>query len=307
MLPSNHREDIWPSLPLQAWSGTHDTLHRWLQIIGKIKLKLEPMINHWWQVPLYVTARGLTTSPIPDADRIFQIDLDFIDHRMHIVTETGESRSIELRPMSVADFYQTTMDALRSLGIEVHIWTTPVEVPDRTPFEQDTRHADYDPQYAHNFWLTLVQAERIMEKFRSRFIGKDSPVHLFWGGLDMAVTRFSGRRAPEHPGFQNVARYVMLEAYSHEVSSCGFWPGTNFGEPAFYAYAYPEPSGFKEYPIEPSEAFYNAQLGEYVLPYEKVRKAGSPDDMVLSFFQSTYEAAANLSRWDREALERRPQ
>ncbi len=303
----NHREEIWPGIPLEAWRDTHDTLHRWLQIIGKIRLRLTPLVNHWWNVPLYVTARGLTTSPIPYADQIFQIDFDFIDHEMRIVAESGDARSVKLKPQSVADFYHATMDALNSLGIEVHIWTTPVEVPDQTPFEQDTRHGQYDPEHVHSFWLALVQAERLMEKFRSRFIGKDSPVHFFWGGLDMAVTRFSGRRAPEHPGFQYVGRSVMLEAYSHEVSSCGFWPGTNLGEPAFYAYAYPEPAGFKEYPVEPKGASYNPDLGEFVLPYEKVRKSDSPDELVLSFFQSTYEAAANLSKWDRASLERRPQ
>lgn len=300
------REELWPGLPLDAWKETHDTLRLWSQIVGKIKLKLEPMINHWWQVPLYVSARGLTTLPIPYADQVFQMDFDLIDHVMNIVTEDGESRSIRLKPRTVADFYHETMYALRSLGIEVLIWTTPVEMPERIPFELDTKHSAYDRDYAEKFWKVLVQADRVMQMFRSRFIGKNSPVHFFWGGFDIAVSRFSGRRAPEHEPTPDLAHHVTLEAYSHEVSSCGFWPGEGLGFPAFYAYVYPEPEGFSTFPVEPREAYYHQGLGEFILPYDVVRAADSPDDILLSFFQSTYEAAARLGKWDRASLERSP-
>lgn len=302
---SSPKEDIWPSFPWDAWQETCATLHMWTQIIGKIRLELAPMINHWWQVPLYVTSRGLTTSPIPYGSGIFQIDLDFLTHEMHILTDSGEDRSIGLRPRSVADFYREIMDTLRSLGIDVTIWTTPVEVEDRTPFEQDTKHEAYDPEYAQRFWRVLVQGDRVLKKFRSNFIGKVSPVHFFWGAFDLAVTRFSGRRAPDHPGVPNVARFVMVEAYSHEVSSCGFWPGAGLGMSAFYAYAYPEPEGFKEYPVQPDEAYYHKDFGEFILPYDAVRTAQSPDEKLLLFLESTYEAAANLSKWDRASLERK--
>lgn len=304
MANMDNREKLWPSLPVEAWQDTHDTLRLWFQVIGKIRLKLAPMINHWWQVPLYVTARGLTTSPMPYGEEIFQIDFDFIDHVLRIATEEGHDRSVELRSRSVADFYQAAMSALNSLGIDVPIWSTPVEVPDTTPFEQDTRHSTYDPESAHRFWRVLVQADRVMQEFRSRFIGKNSPVHFFWGGFDMAVTRFSGRRAPRHSLVPDLADHITQEAYSHEVSSCGFWPGAGLGVPAFYSYAYPEPTGFKAYPVIPEEAYYNPDLGEFILPYDAVRTAGSPDDKLLSFFQSTYEAAAVLGRWDRASLER---
>lgn len=300
----NRKEQLWPHLPLEAWQDTCSTLHMWTQIIGKIRLHLAPMINHWWQVAFYITARGFTTSPMPFNSMYCQIDFDFIDHEMHIITDNGNSRSIELKPRTVADFYITTIEALSSLGIKAAIWTTPVEVPERIPFEQDNTHSSYNPEYAHRHWRVLVQADRIMKEFRSRFIGKVSPVHFFWGAFDLAVTRFSGRRAPEHPGVPNVARSVMVEAYSHEVSSCGFWPGTGLGEPAFYAYAYPEPEGFKEYPVKPDEAYYFNDWGEFVLPYEAVRAAGSADEKLLAFLQSTYEAAATLGNWDRGSLER---
>ncbi len=242
---SNLNNELWPELQLEAWQDTCSTLHMWTQIVGKIRLKLAPMINHWWQVAFYLTSRGLTTSPMPFNSIYCQIDFDFINHEIRITTNNGDSRSIKLQSRTVADFYSSTMEALSSLGIEAPIWTTPVEVPDRTPFEQDTTHQSYDPEYAHRHWRVLLQADRIMKEFRSRFIGKVSPVHFFWGAFDMAVTRFSGRKAPDHPGVPNVGRSVMVEAYSHEVSSCGFWPGTGLGEPAFYAYAYPEPEGFK--------------------------------------------------------------
>ncbi len=298
------KEEVWPELPLEAWQDTYATLHMWTQIVGKIRLALAPMTNHWWQVPLYVTSCGLSTSPMPYGARICQIDLDFLRHEMRLTTDTGEERALALAPRPVADFYAETMHALRALGVEVAIWTTPVEVPERIPFERDHRHGAYDPEYARRFWKILVQTDRVLKEFRSRFIGKVSPVHFFWGAFDMAVTRFSGRRAPEHPGAPNVARFVVVEAYSHEVSSCGFWPGAGLGSPAFYAYAYPEPPGFRDYPVRPEEAHYDHVLGEFVLPYEAVRAARSPDELLLAFLESTYEAAAVLARWDRASLER---
>ena len=294
----------WPPLPLEEWQDTYATLHMWMQVVGKIRLRLAPMVNHWWQVPLYVTSRGLTTTPVPYGMRTFEIFFDFIDHDMHIETNDGRRRSIALEPRPVADFYNETLSALRSLGIEVVIWTKPVEVEERIPFEQDRTHAAYDPEYAGRWWRILVQVDRVLKDFRSRFIGKVSPVHFFWGAFDMAVTRFSGRKAPEHPGSPNVARFVMVEAYSHEVSSCGFWPGAGLGMPAFYAYAYPEPEGFPGYPVKPSEAHYDEQFREFLLPYEAVRTAKEPDAALLSFLQCTYEAAAKLGSWDRNLLER---
>ncbi len=297
-------ENIWPDLPLEAWKETCETLHRWTQIVGKIRLGLAPMTNHWWQVSLSVTARGLTTSPIPYGPRVFQMDFDFISHEMLITTDSGDRRAIALKPRSVADFYKENMSALASLGISVRIWTTPVEIAQRTPFEQDRAHASYDPDYAHRFWKVLVQTDRVLKAFRGRYIGKASPVQFFWGSFDMAATRFSGRPAPEHPGAPNVGRSVMVEAYSHEVSSCGFWPGAGLGKPAFYAYAYPEPEGFRDHPVQPAKASYNRDFGEFILPYDAVRTARSPDKDLLSFFESTYEAAAILGNWDRASLER---
>jgi Family of unknown function (DUF5996) len=304
-MPPNHAgKEIWPDLPLEAWQDTYVTLHRWMQIVGKIRLALAPMCNHWWQVPLYLTSRGLTTSPMPYGTLSFQIDFDFIDHRLHIETSDGARRSFELGPRSVADFLYEITAQLRSLGIEVAIWPVPVEVEDRTPFEHDHQHAAYDPDYAHRHWRLLLQVNRVLTAFRCRFTGKASPVHFFWGSFDLAVTRFSGRRAPEHPGAPNVARFVMRESYSHEVSSCGFWAGTGLGMAAFYAYAYPEPEGFKAYPIQPSQAYYSPEFRLFVLPYDAVRTAVSPDEALLAFLQTTYEAAANLATWDRAALER---
>ena len=297
--------DSWPELPLSEWKDTLATLHMWTQIVGKIRLKLSPLENHWWNVPLYVTPRGLTTSAIPYNDRLFQISFDFIDHLLVIETTGGSIKTIALQPRSVAEFYQETMAALDSLKVPVTIWTTPVEVPDRTPFEEDQKHAAYDPEYAQRCWRILVQASRVLTKFRSRFIGKVSPVHFFWGAFDMAVTRFSGRPAPLHPGVPNCGVFVMQEAYSHEVSSCGFWPGGGLvNEPAFYAYAYPEPQGFKDYPIQPSEAFYHTGISEFLLPYDVIRSSKSHDEVLLNFLQSTYEAAATCANWDRRALER---
>jgi hypothetical protein len=296
--------NLWPELPLAEWKETYETLHMWTQIVGKIRLTLTPLQNHWWNCTLYLTPRGLTTSAIPYKDRHFRIDFDFIAHLLVIETADGSTKTIALRPRSVADFYQETMSALASLGMPVTIWTTPVEVQDRTPFEKDQKHAAYDPQYAHRLWRILMQAGRVLSEFRSRFTGKVSPVHFFWGAFDLAVTRFSGRTAPEHPGVPNCAHYVMVEAYSHEVSSCGFWPGgAPVNEPVFYAYAYPEPQGFKDYPIQPPGAFYHKEMSEFVLPYDVVRTTKSPDEVLLSFLQSTYEAAATCANWDRRALE----
>ncbi len=298
-------DELWPALPWEAWQETCDTIHMWSQVIGKIRLALAPMLNHWWQVPLYLTPRGLTTSPIPYKSCTFQIDFDFLDHELQISTDRGNKLAFPLKGLSVAAFYGETMAALRSLGLEVRIWTTPVEVPERIPFERDTQHAAYDPEFAGRFFRVLVQSDRVLKEFRSRFLGKVSPVHFFWGAFDLAVTRFSGRRAPEHPGVPNVARFVMLEAYSHEVSSCGFWPGAGLGQPAYYAYTYPEPEGFKVYPVWPAEAYYHQDFGEFILPYEAVRTALSPDETLMGFLQSTYEAGAKRAKWDREALERR--
>jgi hypothetical protein len=298
------KDIIWPELPLDAWLDTYETLHRWSQVIGKVRLKLSPMVNHWWQVPFYVTSRGLTTSPMFYGPHVCQADFDFISHALQITTAAGDKRIISLEPRPVADFYAETMRAFTSLGLDAGIWTTPVEVTDRTPFEKDYLHSSYDPEYAHKFWRLLVQADRVFKKFRSRFAGKVSPVHFFWGSFDLAVTRFSGRTAPVHPGAPNVARFVAIEAYSHEVSSCGFWPGAGLGTPAFYAYAYAEPEGFRDYPVQPAEAYYNKDFGEFVLPYDAVRLAGDPDGTLLSFLQTTYEAAATAGKWDRSGLER---
>jgi Family of unknown function (DUF5996) len=295
----------WPELPLAEWKDTYDTLHRWTQIVGKIRLALTPLQNHWWNSTLYVTPRGLTTSTMSYNGRLFQIDFDFIAHHLLIEATDGSVKTIALRSRSVSEFYQETMAALASLGIHVSIWTTPVEVPDRTPFEEDQKHASYDPEYAQRFWRILAQVSLVFTEFRSRFTGKASPVHFFWGAFDLAVTRFSGRTAPLHPGAPNCGRFVMVEAYSHELSSCGFWPGGGpIDEPVFYAYAYPEPDGFKDYPIQPSEAFYHTEVREFVLPYDVVRTAKSPEENLLSFMQSTYEAASTRAKWDRLALER---
>ncbi|OPY64212.1 MAG: hypothetical protein A4E57_03633 [Syntrophorhabdaceae bacterium PtaU1.Bin034] len=297
----------WPSLPLKDWQDTYATLQLFTQIVGKVRLKQAPLINHWWQVPLYVTPRGLTTSAIPHGERTFEVQFDFIDHRLivHASGEENASRSFALAPYSVAEFYGQFMDTLRSLGLQVRIWPVPVEVETRIPFDQDRTHAAYDPEYANRLWRILVQSERVFQLFRSRFIGKCSPVHFFWGAFDLAVTRFSGRRAPDHPPAPYVAHYVVLEAYSHEVSSCGFWPGGGvIEEPAYYSYAYPEPEGFRDYVVRPESAYYSSEMGEFILPYDAVRLAEEPDKMLLAFLQSTYVAAAETGLWDRTNLER---
>jgi hypothetical protein len=302
---SPSRPENWPSLPPAAWDETRATLHMWTQIIGKIRLAQAPMINHWWQVPLYVTSRGLTTSPIPYGPRTFQIDLDFIEHRLQISVDDGRREGFALGPRSVADFHSELMGRMRSLGLEVPIWTMPCEIEHPIRFEDDHQHSAYDSEFANRFWRVLVQADRVLTAFRARFLGKVSPVHFFWGSFDLAVTRFSGRRAPTHPGAPNVADKVTREAYSHEVSSAGFWPGTaGLSEPVFYAYAYPQPAGFAQAAVAPVAASYSTAFGEFLLPYDAVRLAGEPDDLLLQFLQSTYEAAADLGRWDRAILER---
>jgi hypothetical protein len=296
----------WPDLPLKAWQDTYTTLHLWTQIVGKIRLTLTPWVNHSWHVVLYLTASGLTTSPIPYQDRTFQIDFDFIAHRLVIRSSDGAALIIPLQPCSVADFYRNIFAALRALDIEVAIWKKPNEVAHPVPFDQDREHTTYETEYAHRCWRVLAQTDRVFKAFRARFIGKCSPVHFFWGSFDLAVTRFSGRRAPEHPGgVPNLPDWVVREAYSHEVSSCGFWPGNEaIPFPAFYAYAYPEPPGFPDATVCPGKAFYSHDLKEFILPYDEVRQADSPDQLLLEFLQDTYEAAADLGHWDRSSLER---
>jgi hypothetical protein len=296
----------WPAIPYQEWKATLATLHRWTQIVGKVRLVQTPWVNHSWHVPYYVTARGLTTSPISYGARMFEIRFDFLDHRLVIETTEGGVELVELAPRTVADFYQELFARLNALGLEIRIRTTPNEIPDAIPFEQDRVHGAYDAEQVTRFWRALVQADRVLRTFRSRFIGKSSPVHVFWGGFDLAVTRFSGRRAPLHPGgVPNLPDWVAREAYSHEVSSCGFWPGGEaLPEPVFYSYAYPEPEGFKRATLGPAGAQYDSALGEFVLPYETVRQAPSPDAALLEFLQGSYDAAADLAAWDRPALER---
>ena len=299
--------EYWPSLPLKDWQDTYATLHMWTQVVGKVRLQLAPHINHWWQVTFYVTPRGLTTSSIPSGQRTFEVQFDFLGHRLivHTSGNGGKTGSFPLAPYSVAEFYGRFMELLRSLDIDVHIWPMPVEVESPIPFKKDTTHASYDPEHVTRLWRILVQSDRVMNMFRSRFIGKCSPVHFFWGAFDMAVTRFSGRRAPEHPPTPNLAHFVAIEAYSHEVSSCGFWPGGGpITEPVFYAYAYPEPDGFRDFKVRPDAAYYHKDFGEFFLPYEAVRTASDPDGLLLAFFQSTYEAAAITAKWNRDELER---
>jgi energy-converting hydrogenase Eha subunit F len=295
----------WPAIPYEDWAETAATLHMWTQIVGKVRMALTPPVNHWWHVPLYVSGRGLTTSPIPWKGRSFEIAFDFIDHRLEVICSDGRTEVLPLKPQSVAEVYAWLMAALGRLGITVKIWTTPCEVPDPIPFEQDETHRSYDPEAAQRFWRALVQADRVLKLFRGRFLGKASPTHFFWGSFDLASTRFSGRHAPPHPGSEILPASVSQEAYSHEVWSAGFWPGAPGIEPLFYAYAYPEPPGFRDAVGRPGSARYDAALGEFVLPYEAVRRAHAPDFALLIFLQSTYEAAADLGGWPRAALERR--
>ncbi|HYL75858.1 MAG TPA: DUF5996 family protein [Bryobacteraceae bacterium] len=292
--------EAWPALPLEAWQDTYATLHMWTQIVGKIRKTLTPLVNHWWNVTLYVTARGLTTSPIPYGAGTFEIIFDFIDHQLYI-TSAGPTKRIALAPRSVAAFYREVMGALHSLGIVVQIHASPDEVANPIPFAEDETHKSYDPEFANRFWRALASVDCVFKEFRGRFIGKCSPVHFFWGSFDLAVTRFSGRRAPERPGADGITR----EAYSHEVISAGFWPGGGqIKGPAFYAYAAPEPEGFKTQVVRPAAAFYHAGMSEFFLMYDEVRRAESPKAMLMEFLQSTYEAGATLGKWDRTALER---
>lgn len=296
------RSECWPALPLKAWRDTCATLHMWTQIVGKVRLKLTPLVNHWWNVPLYVSARGLTTSRIPYGDRSFEVWFDFVRHRLGLETSEGTVKTLPLSPRSVADFYREFMSMLDSVGINVEIWRMPVEIPDPIPFDQDRLHASYDPEAVEKFWRILLSVDSVFNQFRSEFIGKSSPVHFFWGSFDLAVTRFSGRRAPERTGADTITR----EAYSHEVSSIGFWPGGGaIQDAAFYSYTSPEPKGFKAAQVRPGAASYDQQLGEFVLMYEDVRKAKSPSATLLDFCESTYEAGATLGEWDRNSLERR--
>ena len=293
--------DMLPALPFDSWKDTLATLHMWSQIVGKVRLKLCPLVNHWWNVPFYITARGMTTSPMPYEQRDIEVQFDFIEHKILIETSEGRVVAMAMAPQSVADFYKKFMAALAELGINVRIWTTPCEIPDPIPFEQDNTHSAYDPEAAHKFWRILVWVDQIFKEFRAGFQGKASPVHFFWGSFDLAVTRFSGRPAPERPGADSITR----EAYSHEVSSAGFWPGGgDIKGPAFYSYAAPEPSGFAEQRVGPPEAFYHAQMKEFLLMYDDVRTAASPKRALMEFLQSTYNAAADLSKWDRKDLER---
>jgi hypothetical protein len=297
--------EVWPELNYTDWKDTCATLHMWAQIVGKIRLTLTPWTNHSWHVTLYVTSRGLTTSPIPHGSDTFEIRFDFIDHQLRILKSDGGLRSIELKPRSVADFYKSVMAALDDLKLPVKIDTLPNEIPNPIPFDQDEQHRSYDPEYANRFWRVLVQADRVFKEFRSRFCGKCSPVHFFFGAPDLAVTRFSGRAAPKHPGgIPHLPDAITREAYSQEVSSLGFWPGADAMPMAiFYSYAYPEPKGFSEAKVKPDAASYNSQFHEFVLPYDAVRTAKSPDDAILDFAQSTYDAASQLGNWDRAALE----
>ncbi|HEV2486323.1 MAG TPA: DUF5996 family protein [Terracidiphilus sp.] len=300
------QDEAWPALPQGEWSATCATLQLWIQIVGKVRLALMPPINHCWGVTLYPTVRGVTTSPMPCGNRILQIDFDFVDHALLVEVSEGDRRIIPLKPMTVAAFYGQLMAALDSLGTPVRIWPVPVEVAQPIPFEQDEVHKDYDAEYVQRFWRILMQTTRVFTIFRARFRGKVSPIHLFWGALDLACTRFSGRTAPEHASMPGLADRVTRDAYSHEVSSCGFWPGMPGVEPLFYSYAYPEPTGYREYSIAPAQARFDANFGEFVLPYDEMRNSANPDAALLEFLQSTYEAAANCAHWDRVALEAAP-
>jgi hypothetical protein len=304
-ISSNQREEFWPPLPFGEWKETASTLHMWTQIVGKIRLTQTPWINHSWHVTLYVTSRGLTTSPIPHDSSTFEVRFDFIDHQLRILKSDGAGRTIELKPQSVAKFYDLVMKALTDLEVPVTINTMPNEIENPIPFNEDQAHRSYDWEFANRFWRVLVQSDRLFKDFRSRFCGKCSPVHFFWGSFDLAVTRFSGRPAPPHPGgIPHLPDEITREAYSQEVSSLGFWPGNAaMPTPVFYSYAYPEPPGFSEANIQPDAAFYEPKLREFLLPYDAVRNAEQPDQVLLDFAQSAYDAASQLGKWDRAALE----
>jgi len=309
-MPTTKSMAAWPALTLDEWAPTQTTIHRWTQIAGKTRLALAPMQNHWWQVVLYVTDRGLTTSPIPYNGRTFDVSFDFVDHKLVTLTSDGDERTIPLAAKSVAEFYREYMEMLRSLDIDVRIYPVPMEMPDTLRFTEDHQHASYDPDAVHRCWQVLVNVDRVLKEFRARFIGKSSPSHFWWGGFDIACTRFSGRPAPKYPGaVPNCPDYVMVEGYSHECISAGWWPGSAgmpVSEPAFYAYSYPEPPGCATAPVRPDGAYYHPDMREWILPYRSVREADDPHEALLAFLQSTYEAAANLGGWDRMALERPP-
>jgi len=299
------QSDAWPELPYEGWKETYATLRLWTQIVGKIRLTRTPWVNHSWHVPLYVTARGLTSSAIPYDERVFDLAFDFVDHALVLQVSDGMERSMRLRSRTVADFYAAVMTMLDETGLPVSIDRIPNEIADAIPFDEDTTHSTYDPEYVQRFWRILLQVQRVFAQFRTSFLGKCSPVHFFWGSFDLAVTRFSGRNAPLHPGgVPHLPDSIVREAYSHEVSSAGFWPGGPGVEyPAFYSYAYPEPRGFRQMSVRPSAAFFSEALGEFLLPYDAVRTAVDPDETLLAFLQSTYEAAADAAQWDRAALE----
>ncbi|HXJ89020.1 MAG TPA: DUF5996 family protein [Candidatus Binatia bacterium] len=291
--------EIWPALPLNDWGPTYHNLHMWTQIVGKVRLALTPKTNHWWNVPLYVTARGLTTSPIPYGKDAFEIQFDFIDHKLLVNRCDGLQKTLPLEPRTVAEFYREFMSVLHSMGIDVSIYPKPVEVPNPVPFAEDQLYKAYDADAAFRCWRILLSCDAVFKKFRARFLGKSSPVHFFWGSFDLAVTRFSGRRAPERPGADPITR----EAYSHEVISAGWWPGSGIDAPAFYSYMAPEPAGFAGEKVRPESAFYHAELKEFLLRYDDVRRAPNPEHAILDFLESTYEAGAALAQWPRAELE----
>ena len=305
MTPTETSAGSWPTLPTDAWTDTLETLHMWTQIVGKIRLVQSPWINHSWSVPLYVSSRGLTTSLVAHGSEGFELEFDFLDHQLRVSTTNGGRRELALEPRTVADFYATLLETLKGLGMPVRIHPVPSEVPDAIPFHEDTTHSSYDGDHAQALWRALLQTQRVFTRFRADYLGKASPVHFFWGSFDLAVTRFSGRTAPPHPGgMPNFPDDVAREAYSHEVTSCGFWPGNRAApSPIFYAYAYPTPEGFQDAKIEPAESFWLADLGEFALPYDAVRTAADPDAHLLAFLESTHAAAADLANWDRTSLE----
>lgn len=304
MSTSNSASQPWPALPYEDWKETQTTLQLWLQIVGKVRLRKMPWTNHSWHVTFYVSSQGLTTGSMPATQGLFQVDFNFLEHQLQITTSWGEHAAVALYARSVASFYHEVFGALRSVGIEAYIHAAPNEIEPAIPFAQDTVHQSYDAEYARRFWQVLTRVYPVFTRFRAGFVGKSSPVHLFWGAMDLALTRFSGRPAPLHPGgAPNIPLAVMQEAYSHEVSSCGFWPGNEaYPHPAFYAYSYPAPAGYGQQPVTPPEAFYSPDLGEFILPYEAVRQALQPEQVLLAFLHSTYEAAARTGQWDR-ALE----
>jgi hypothetical protein len=302
MKESIHSKTAWPALPLSEWQDTYELLHLCTQVIGKIMLKLAPPVNHWWHIAMQVTSYGLTTGILHHENGCFQADINFNDHKLYISVEDGKMETIELKTRSVADFYAEVMQKFQSLGISIKIWTVPVEMENRTPFEKDTKIREYKPDYVHNFWKILLETDKVMRRLRSSFLGKASPINFYWGSFDLAMTFFSGRPAPIHPGTPNVGKSVMVEAYSHELCSFGFWPGLGFGEAAFYAYSYPAPDGYEDWRIEPAEAHFLKEMGEFVLPYSKVHASASLRKMVLDFYKSALNAATNLGQWPEEII-----